>query len=122
VALALTALAMALAPRIEGAFILFTSLYNFVIGFTYAAFTAVALEAIGRGAAATKYNLMASAANVPIAGLTWLDGQAYERWGAGWMLLTETVLGFVGILLFWLVASVTARLAGAPQPAAGQAT
>jgi len=122
VGLALTALAMALAPRTEASFILFTSLYNFVIGFTYAAFTAVALEAIGRGAAATKYNLMASAANVPIAGLTWLDGQAYDRWSAGWMLAMEAGLGLTGILLFWLVASATGRRGRAivyPERAAG---
>ncbi|MEI9985748.1 MAG: MFS transporter [Aliidongia sp.] len=70
VVLALTALAMALAPRTETAFIIFTSLYNFVIGFTYAASTAVALEAIGRGAAATKYNLNGQRRQCADCGLT----------------------------------------------------
>ena len=35
-------------------------------GAGYAAYSAVVLEVIGRGAAATKFNLMASVANVPV--------------------------------------------------------
>ena len=70
VVLALSALAMAAAPRTEAMFIVFTCLYAFVMGFCFAAFGAVVLEAIGAGAAATKYNLFASVANTPIIYLT----------------------------------------------------
>src|SRR4029079_2489942 len=58
VALAICAGAMALAPRTAAMFVVFTGLYAFVLGFCYAGFGAVTFEAIGGGAAATKYNLI----------------------------------------------------------------
>ncbi len=106
VVLAVVAVAMAAAPRTEAMFVIFSSLYNLVLGFCYAAFTAVALEAIGRGAAATKYNLMACASNVPIAYVTLIDGWAQTRWGSGWMLVIEAGVGIAGILVFWGFAKV----------------
>ena len=63
--LSAAALGMAVAARSEAMFIVFTLLYAFVQGFNYASFCAVVLEAIGRGAAATKYNLYASLSNMP---------------------------------------------------------
>ena len=48
-------------------FVVFTSLYAFVLGLCYAAFGAVTLETIGTGAAATKYNIIAGISNIPIA-------------------------------------------------------
>ena len=50
--------------------LIFTLLYAFIQGFNYASFSAVVLEAIGRGAAATKYNIFASLSNLPIAYMT----------------------------------------------------
>ena len=44
-----------------------TSVYAFVTGLTYAGFTAFVLEAMGMGAAATKFSLYASLSNTPIA-------------------------------------------------------
>src|SRR5205814_2578146 len=47
---ALCAVAMALAPRTENMYVVFTLAYAFITGLTYAGFSAVVLEAIGRGA------------------------------------------------------------------------
>jgi MFS family permease len=75
------AVVMALAPRASQLHRA-GSAYNVAVGMAYAGFSALVLEVIGRGAAATKYNIMASLSNVPIGYVTWIDGQAYERWGA----------------------------------------
>lgn len=110
VVLAMSALAMAIAPRTEAMFVVFTCLYAFIMGFSYAAFGAVVLEAIGAGAAATKYNLLASVANVPIIYLTEIDGWAHSFWGSGGMLVTEAVVAVAGTGLFILIALKTKRL------------
>ena len=65
----------------EAMYIVFTLVYAFIQGLTYAGFTAVVLEAIGLGAAATKYNVFASLSNMPIAYMTVIDGWAHERVG-----------------------------------------
>ena len=71
---------MALAPRTESMYILFTMAYALITGLTYAGFSAVVLEAIGLGAAATKYNAFASLSNMPIAYMTVVEGWAQARW------------------------------------------
>ncbi|MEO8674740.1 MAG: MFS transporter [Casimicrobiaceae bacterium] len=107
--MALCAVAMALAPRIESMYIVFTLAYAFIQGLTYAAFTAVVLEAIGHGAAATKYNVFASLSNMPIAYMTVVDGWAHERWGAAGLLNVEAAFGVVGIVVFIAIAMATRR-------------
>jgi len=108
-ALALCAAAMAAAPRTRAMFILFTGLYGFALGLCYAGFSSVTLEAIGKDSPATKYNLMACVSNIPIAGMTMIDGWAQTRWGSGNMLYVETLLALVGVILFAAVALATRR-------------
>lgn len=105
----LCAVAMALAPRTESMYIVFTLIYAFIQGLTYAGFTAVVLEAIGLGAAATKYNVFASLSNMPIAYMTVVDGWAYERWSAAGLLNVEAMIGVLGIVVFVAVAMAMAR-------------
>jgi predicted MFS family arabinose efflux permease len=94
------AVVMALAPKSEPSFIVLASAYNVAVGMAYAGFSALVLEVIGRGAAATKYNIMASLSNVPIGYVTWIDGQSYERWGMSAMLNVEAGIGVLGLLVF----------------------
>jgi MFS family permease len=103
------AIAMAFAPRTESMYILFTTIYAFIMGLTYAGFSAVVLETIGLGAAATKYNLYASLSNMPIAYMTVVDGWAHTRWGPGGLLNTEAVIAVLAILVFLAVAATTRR-------------
>jgi predicted MFS family arabinose efflux permease len=113
--MAMCAVAMDFAPRTEAMYVLFTLTYAFIQGLTYAGFTAVVLEAIGLGAAATKYNLYASLSNMPIAYMTLVDGWAHTRWGASGLLEAEAALGVVGIMLFIAIAMALPRRAlGAP--------
>ena len=107
--MAACAVAMALAPRTESMYIVFTLIYAFIQGLTYAGFTAVVLEAMGLGAAATKYNVFASLSNMPIAYMTVIDGWAHERWGASGLLNTEAAIGVIGIIAFVAIALGTMR-------------
>jgi hypothetical protein len=104
---ALAAVAMALGPRTPLSFLLFATAYNLVIGCCYGAFSALTLEAIGKGAAATKYNLLASASNLPIMLMTLVEGQAQTRWGSGGMLLTEAACAAVAVALYAAVVFAT---------------
>jgi len=101
------AVGMSIAPRTEAAFVLFACAYAFAVGLTYAGFTAVVLEAIGRGAAATKYNLLASLSNMPVAYVTYVDGWAHQQWGATAMLQVEAMLGLAGLALFIAIAALS---------------
>jgi MFS transporter, PAT family, beta-lactamase induction signal transducer AmpG len=84
----------------------FCLIYWFISGLAYAAFSAVVLEAIGLGAAATKYSLFASLSNMPIQYMTLVNGWAHTRWGTGGMLLTEALVGVVAVLLFLFVTTL----------------
>jgi MFS family permease len=108
VALAVGTLAMAAFSRTVSAFVFFTLLYAFIQGFNYASFSAVVLEAIGRGAAATKYNIFAALSNFPIQYVVLLDGWAYRRWHTNGFLAMDAVTGLVGVAIFFAVAIATA--------------
>jgi len=97
---------MALSPRTEPMYVAFVILYWFITGLTYAAFSAVVLEAMGLGAAATKYNLFASLSNTPIAYMTLVDGWAHTQGGAGLMLQAEAAICLTGILVFMAAAAM----------------
>ncbi|MEJ2614173.1 MAG: MFS transporter [Ignavibacteriaceae bacterium] len=97
---ALCALGMAFSPRTQEMFILWTSLYAVSTGLTYAGFSAFVLEAIGKGAAATKYNVFASLSNAPIYYMIFVDEWAHGKWSAFGMLMAEVVMAIIGIVLF----------------------
>jgi MFS transporter, PAT family, beta-lactamase induction signal transducer AmpG len=115
---ALCAIAMALAPRTESTYVVFTLAYALITGLTYAGFSAFVLEAMGTGAAATKYSVFASLSNTPIAYMTSIDGWAHTRYGPAGMLYTEALFGFLGLALFVVVVAGVRRLwREAPAPA-----
>jgi len=116
---ALCAVAMALAPRSELMYVVFTLVYALITGLTYAGFSAVVLEAIGRGAAATKYNVFASLSNIPIAYMTVADGWARTQWNEAAMLYTEAAVGVAALLLFGAVAATVKRRRSVASRAAG---
>ncbi|HYD78649.1 MAG TPA: MFS transporter [Paucimonas sp.] len=107
--MALCAIGMGLAPRTPATYVGFVMLYAFVTGFAYAGFSAVVLEAIGTGAAATKYSLFASLSNMPIAYMTAINGMTHARFGAANMLYIEAAIGFAALMLFLAVARLSRR-------------
>ena len=97
------AVMMAYAPRTELMFILGTSFYAVSSGLIYAGFSSFTLEAIGKGAVATKYNVFASFSYIPIYFMLYVDEWAHKKWGAFGMLNIEAVMGLFGMLLFFTV-------------------
>src|SRR5205823_10773937 len=73
-----------------------------------------ALEAIGLGAAATKYNLFASLSNIPIGYMTLVDGWAHTQGGAGAMLEAEAAICLTGIVVFMAAAAVANKTSRFP--------
>jgi len=110
IALSAVAVSMAWAPRTELMFLVFACLYNFTVGFCYGAYSAVTLEAIGQGAAATKFNLISSLSNAPILLVTLVDGWAETKFGATGMLYTEAAMGVAGVAVYGAVALATRGL------------
>jgi MFS family permease len=108
--LAAVAVAMALAPRTPLSFLAASSAYNVVVGFCYGAYSAVTLEAIGKGAAGTKFNLISSISNVPVLLVTLVDGWAETRFGATGMLYVEAAMGVAGVAIYGVVAVATRGL------------
>jgi MFS transporter, PAT family, beta-lactamase induction signal transducer AmpG len=102
-ALALVALLMAAIPRTPLTYSFGVLAYVFFGGVAYAAFSAVVLFAIGRGAASTKYATLSSLGNVPVVYMTAVDGWAHDRFGTGWMLATDALSAVACIALALLV-------------------
>lgn len=100
---AVSLVAMAFAPHSQWMYIIWTSWYAFTSGLCYAGFSAFVFEAIGGGAAATKYTVYASLSNAPIYYMTIIDGWAYGRYGPTGMLNTEAMYAVVGSVLFLLL-------------------
>ena len=97
---------MALLPRSEAMFVVWVSVYTFTLGLAYAAFSAFVLEVIGKGAAATKYNALASLSNVPIYYMTNIDGWAHDRWNSAGMFFIESGLAVASAVLFFVLVKI----------------
>ncbi len=91
---------MAFSPQTELMFVIWTSVYAFSLGLAYAGFSAFVLEAIGKGAAATKYNVFASLSNAPIYYMIFMDEWAHGKWEAFGMLSIESIMALLGIVVF----------------------
>ncbi|MGA2555641.1 MAG: MFS transporter [Verrucomicrobiota bacterium] len=101
--MALVGIIMAAAPRSVVAYASGVLFYAFSMGLAYAAFTALALHAIGRGAASAKYAILVSLGNVPCSYMTAFDGWMHDRFGSAGMLNSEALLGLGCILVGLLV-------------------
>jgi MFS family permease len=121
-ALAAVAIVMALLPRTPMVFIASTLTYALVLGACYAAYSAAVLEAIGKGAAATKFNLLSAVSNIPIAFMTAKDGQLHDWYGSNGMLFGEAGAAIVAVIGFGLFVRLTRGVrigGGAVRSAAG---
>ena len=85
------AVVKALAPKTPLAYAVGVLAYAAWGGVAYAAFSAVVLFAIGRGAASTKYATLSSLGNLPVIYMTAVNGWAHDRFGTAWMLHVEAL-------------------------------
>jgi MFS family permease len=106
VLMAMIAVAMALAPKDPTNYAVWSLTYSFGAGVAYGTFTGFVLEVIGKGAAATKYNALASLSNIPITYMTKVDGWASTKYGPMKMLLVDAGSEIAGIVLFVIVVAV----------------
>jgi MFS family permease len=109
--LSVCAVTMALFPRTPTAYAVFTLLYAFGAGLCFAGFSAVTLEAIGHGVAATKYNVYASLSNMPIMYMTATEGWVQSHWGSSGLLFVEAAFGVVSVIVFSTANILSARRA-----------
>lgn len=114
--LTVVAIGLEASPRVPSSFAIGVLCYAFANGLGYAAYTAVIVRSIGRGAAATKYGIVSSLGNIPIAYMTAADGWAHGRWGASGMLIFDAVVGAAGIPLALIVLWRLARRVGWDSP------
>jgi hypothetical protein len=110
--------AMALSPLSPSMYVVYNIVYAFVTGLSYAAFSALVFDAIGReGHAATKYNGFASLSNTPIWYMGLLLAWAETKWGPRGMLFFESAMGVAGIAIFFAASAIyRPRATSAPEP------
>ena len=78
-----------------------TVLFLFTIGAGYALFTGVALEFLGSSgkSGSSRYAIINSIGNVPVAYMTYLDGRGYALWGPRAMPAVDAIITAAGCLL-----------------------
>lgn len=109
IAIAAVAIIMASAARTPGSFSVGVLSYAFTNGVAYAAFSALVLMAIGKGAASTKYAALCSLGNLPVVYMTALDGWVHDRYGAAWMLHFDGLAGVVCVVFAMLALHLILR-------------
>ena len=105
--IAAVAVAMAAAPRTPEFYSYSVLTYAFGMGAGNAAYSALVLHASGRGAASTKYAILASLGNVPNVYMTAFDGWTHDRWSAAGMLYAEALVSVlciaIGLAALWKI-------------------
>jgi MFS transporter, PAT family, beta-lactamase induction signal transducer AmpG len=91
----------ALGPLRPATYFTGTVLFLFTIGAGYALFTGVALEFLGGSgkSGSSRYAIINSIGNVPVAYMTYLDGRGYALWGPRAMPAADAVITAAGCLL-----------------------
>jgi len=109
--MAITTVVMAFAPRTPFAYETGVLAYAAWTGWSYAAYVAVLLFVVKRGAASTKYATLGSLGNLPTTYMTAFDGWAHDKYGSRGMLNGEALLGAASVVigLAWL-GGLNARL------------
>jgi len=92
---------LALGPMQPRVYFLSTVLFLFTVGACYAFFTGVALEFLGQSgkSGSTRYAIINSIGNVPVAYMSWVDGRGYAQWGPRAMPGIDAILSTFGALL-----------------------
>lgn len=100
VSLAVITFLMGVSDFVQSSYIIGVLTYGFMCGVNCAAYSTIILYAIGHGLAATKYALLSSIGNIPLAYMTTIDGWLHDHGGVKMMLFGETLIGFLFILIF----------------------
>jgi MFS transporter, PAT family, beta-lactamase induction signal transducer AmpG len=98
---AAAAAVFALGPQRPAVYFVGTVLFLFTIGAGYALFTGVSLEFLGGSgkSGSSRYAIINSLGNLPIAYMAWLDGRAYAHWGPRGMPAADAILSAASAVL-----------------------
>lgn len=93
---------LALGPLRPAVYFAGTVLFLFTIGIGYALFTAVALEFLGGSgkSGSSRYAIINSLGNLPVAYMSYVDGRGYALWGPRGMPAMDALLSAGGATLF----------------------
>ncbi|MFN0250002.1 MAG: MFS transporter [Kofleriaceae bacterium] len=118
VILALFAIGMAILPKTPVTYVAGCLFYSVGLGMCYATFTAFVLDIIGHTGGATKYNIFASLANMPILAMAVIDGWVATNYSRTTMLWVDGASGIAGavVLLFVVWILRQRKLDPAPTP------
>lgn len=99
------AILIAAAPRTALVFVAGAAGYLILSGVANATYSAFILEVIGRGprSAGAQYTWLNNLGNVPVAYMTWLDGQGHRLWGPPGLFAVDGFGNAIPILLLCLL-------------------
>jgi PAT family beta-lactamase induction signal transducer AmpG len=85
---------LAIGPLHPMVYYISTVLFLFTIGACYALFTGVALEFLGTSgkSGSSRYSIINSIGNLPVAYMAWVDGRGYAHWGPRAMPATDALI------------------------------
>ena len=100
---AMCGLVMMAAPLTPMTYAVGVSVYLFITGYCYSAFSAAVLETIGKGgaAASTQYALFVSCGNLAIAYVGFIDTRFHEGYGPRGLLAVDAALNVAGIIALY---------------------
>jgi PAT family beta-lactamase induction signal transducer AmpG len=92
---------LSIGPLTPAVYFTSTVLFLFTIGICYALFTAVALEFLGLSgkSGSSRYAIINSIGNLPVAYMSFVDGRSYAHWGPRAMPAGDVLLSAVGATL-----------------------
>jgi MFS transporter, PAT family, beta-lactamase induction signal transducer AmpG len=98
---AATVAIFAVGPQRPAVYLTGTVLFLFTIGAGYALFTGVSLEFLGGSgkSGSSRYAIINSLGNLPVAYMSWLDGRGYAHWGARGVPAVDAIVGAAGAAL-----------------------
>ena len=90
-----------LGPQRPDVYVIGVVLFLFTVGAAYALFTAVVLEFLGNSgkSGSSRYAIINSLGNFPVAYMSFLDGRAYAHWGPRGMPGADALLSMAGATL-----------------------
>ena len=111
---AATLAVLALGPLRPAVYFAGTVLYLFTIGACYALFTGVVLEFMGSSgkSGSSRYAIINSLGNIPVAYMAYLDGRSYAHWGPRGEPGADAVLSAAGAVLLLAIFVVSQRKKG----------
>jgi PAT family beta-lactamase induction signal transducer AmpG len=106
-----------LGPLRPATYLIGSTLFLFTVGASYAGFTSVVLEFLGKSgkSGSARYSIINALGNIPVASMVLIDGLGYAHWGIRGMPGIDVVVGSVASLSM-LAYFLTHRRKPTPDP------